>query len=271
MKSLLRQETYAQDWIKDFYTQAGIWWGKDPQAKGTNEERVKTIERLCGPGLKRILDLGAGPGRTVAALADQGHSVVGVELNPTDATYARELLKSPRKGEVTFLEADFYTVELEGLFDVVTCWQVFGLGSDADQRRLLRRISQEWLAPKGSVLLDVYNPAGPARDAGREWKLAPLSGVPGSVEMIERCQYDSIQGRWIDEWEPTAHREDALAQTLRCYTPADLLLLLEGTGLRLERVEIGGEAVDVKANQRMTTRDQFARDYHYLVQLVSNA
>lgn len=161
MKSLLQQTDYSQDWVKDFYTQAGIWWGRDPQATGTHTERVQCIERLCGPGPKRILDLGSGPGRTAAALADEGHAVVGVELNPTDANYARELLKTPRKGILTFLEADFYTVEIPGPFDVVTCWQAFGFGADADQRRLLQRIAQEWLAPEGSVLLDVFNPAKP--------------------------------------------------------------------------------------------------------------
>ncbi len=271
MKSLLKQENYSQDWVKDFYTQAGIWWGNDPQAAGTHDERVKVIERLCGPGTKRILDLGAGPGRTVAALADCGHRVVGVELNSTDAEYARELLKTPRKGSVTFLEADFYTVDLQGPFDVVTCWQVFGIGSDADQRRLLRRIAQEWLAPEGLVLLDVYNPAGPARDAGKEWRLSPLPGVPGSVEMIERCHYDPIQGRWTDEWQPTVNPENALAQTLRCYTPADLLLLLEGTGLCIKHVEINGEAVDVAANKRTASTSWFASDYNYLVQLSREA
>lgn len=267
MKSLLRQSDYSQDWVKDFYTQAGIWWGSDPQASGTHAERVRLVEKLCGPGPKRILDLGCGPGRTAAALADEGHAVVGVELNPTGANYARELLKTPRKGALTFLEADFYTVDVAGSFDVVTCWQIFGFGSDADQRRLLRRIAQEWLAADGSVLLDVYNPAGPARDHGKEWHLAPLKGVPGSVEMIERCYYDPVQGRWIDEWQPTACPENALAQTLRCYTPADLLLLLEGTGLRLDRVEIAAEVLDVQCNRRTLIKDAFKNDYNYLVQL----
>ncbi len=268
MKSLLRQENYSRDWVKDFYTQAGIWWGKDPQAPGTHKERLDTIERLCGQGPKRILDLGAGPGRTAAALAEAGHTVVAIELNPTDAAYARELLKTPRKGALTFLEADFYTVDLPGPFDVVTCWQVFGIGSDGDQRRLLRRIAHEWLAPQGSALLDIYNPAGPARDSGREWRLAPLPGVPGSVEMFERCHYDPIQGCWMDEWQPTANPENALAQALRCYTPADLLLLLEGTGLSLKTVEIAGETVNVTANRIAVSQSWFARDYNYLVQLV---
>lgn len=267
LKSLLKQETYVQDWVKDFYTQSGIWWGDDPQASGEHSACVNTIERLCKPGLKRILDLGAGPGRTAAALADSGHSVVGVELNPTDAGYARELQKVPRKGKLKFLEADFYSVELHGEFDVVTCWQVFGMGSDSDQRRLLKRIAQEWLVSDGTVILDVYNPAGPARDVGKETRLSPLAGVPGSVEMIERCHYNSVQGRWIDEWQPVANPENALAQTLRCYTPADLLLLLEGTGLRLQQAEISGQAVDVQANLITPSSEWFAKDYNYLALL----
>lgn len=267
MKSLLRQETYAQDWVKDFYTQTGIWWGRDPQAAGEHAARMQIIERLCKPAPRRILDLGAGPGRTAAALADEGYDVVGVELNPTDAGYARELLKVPRKGRLEFLEADFYTVSLQEQFDLVTCWQVFGLGSDADQRRLLQRIAREWLAPGGTVLLDVYHPAGPARDAGREWRLPPLAGVPGSVEMIERCHYDPVQGRWIDEWQPVENSENSLAQTLRCYTPADLLLLLEGTSLQLQYVEIAGQAVDVQANRITPSVQWFNSDYNYLAQL----
>jgi SAM-dependent methyltransferase len=217
------------------------------------------------------LDLGAGSGRTLAALADCGHSVVGVELNPTDAGYARELFKTPRKGPVTFLEADFYTVELQGPFDIVTCWQAFGIGSDADQRRLLRRIAREWLAPGGSAILDVYHPAGPIRDHGKEWRLDLLPGVPGSVEMIERCHYDPVHARWIDEWQPVANPESALAQTVRCYTPADLMLLLDGTCLRLKYVEMGGEAVDVAANTRIADKGLFTRDYNYIVQLVLDA
>jgi len=267
MKSLLKQQKYSQEWVKDFYSQAGIWWGEDPQEGGTHAERVNLIEKLCGPGVKRILDLGAGPGRTAAALADCGHNVVAVELNATDAHYARELLKTPRKGEVTFLEADFYRVDLQGQFDVVTCWQAFGIGSDADQRRLLRRIAEEWLAPQGSVLMDVYHPVGPVRDHGKEWRLDPLEGVPGSVEMIERCHYDPVQGRWIDEWQPVAHPETTLAQTLRCYTPADLLLLLEGSGLVVRWIEMDGKTVDVLANSVTISHTWFSKDYSYLVQL----
>lgn len=268
--SLLQQGRYSLDWVKDFYTQAGIWWGpavqeeEDPEA---HTKRAALVERLCGPGPHRILDLGAGPGRTAAALADRGHTVVAVELNPTDIRYAQELLPVPRPGTLTVLEADFFTVELEGRFDVVCGWQCFGIGSDADQRRLLRRIAREWLAPGGSVLLDVYSPLPAIRNAGAAVRLPPLPGVPDSVEMFNRCYFDPVHCRWIDEWQPTAAPEAALAQTLRCYTPADLLLLLEGSGLALHRVEVDGEAVDFATNAIVTT-GPLLEAWSYLVQLI---
>jgi SAM-dependent methyltransferase len=266
--SLFQRGEYTLDWVKDFYTQAAIWWGPDAQEPSVHPARADLVDRLCGPGAKRILDLGAGPGKSAAAMADRGHHVVMVELNPTDAVYARELVNVPRKGPLSFYEGDWFTVEVEGKFDVVCCWEAFGLGDDANQRRLLQRISRDWLARDGSVLMDVYDPAGPAHDTGKEVRLPPLKGVPGSVEMIERCYFDPVHSRWIDEWQPVAAPEKALAQSVRCYTPADFLLLLEGTGLALARIEVGGEPVDFASNRIMTSWP-LPNNYSYLAQLIA--
>jgi SAM-dependent methyltransferase len=266
--SLLQTGRYSNDWIKDFYDCAVTWWGADPQAEGVHAARAKTIERLCGAGTKTILELGAGPGATAATLADLGHRVVAIELSSRRAQLARELAQISRAGSLTILEADFYTVALNARFDVICVWETFGLGSDADQRRLLTRIAREWLAPGGSALVEVYNPIRPARDAGTSERLSPLKGVPGSVEMFERCHFDPVHCRWIDEWEPTAAPEHALAQALRCYTPADLLLLLEGTGLTLQHLEVDGEAIDARSD-KITTGGSLLQTWCYLVQLVA--
>jgi hypothetical protein len=164
------------------------------------------------------------------------------------------------------LEADFYTVRLSGRFDVVCYWDGFGLGSDADQRRLLERVGRDWLALGGCVLVDVFNPARFARHAGTEEILPPLKGVTGSVEMRHRCHYDPVQVRWIDEWQPVTAPDQALAQTVRCYSPADLILLLEGTGLKLVRVEVEGVPLDF-AGQHMITSGPLLEAYSYLAQL----
>lgn len=264
--SLFDLGVYSSKWIKDFYNQAGIWWGADPQAPSVHKTRVETVERLCGAGSKTILELGAGPGATAAALADAGHHVTAVELSPIRADFARELAKTPRKGSLTILEDDFYTVELKEHFDVVCCWETFGLGTDADQRRLLKRIAGEWLKPDGCVLMEVYSSVRPARDAGTERRLPPLNGVPGSVEMINRCHFDPFHSRWIDEWIPVKEPEKALAQTVRCYTPSDFLLLLEGTGLKMKYIEVEGQALNL-GNNAIAVSNPLMDAWCYLVQL----
>ena len=98
--SLFDSGTYSTHWVHGFYTQAGSWWGPDPHDDpAEHTARAKIVERLCGPSSLRILDLGAGSGRTAAALADRGHTVIGVELNPTDVGYAQSLLPIKRPGK----------------------------------------------------------------------------------------------------------------------------------------------------------------------------
>lgn len=266
--SLLKTVSYSNEWIKDFYTQASIWWGAEPHDSADEHiKRLAMIKRLCGERKLRILDLGCGSGSTAATFADAGHDVVGVELNPTDIGYAQKFLEDPHKGLLNILQGDFYTIQLEGCFDVVTWWEGFGLGSDGDQRCMLRRIVQEWLAPNGCALIDVYNPARPARYAGETFDWDALENVPGSVQMVQHCHYDVINNVWIDEWEPVETTEKALAQAIRCYSPADLILLLEGTGLAIERLEIDGQEIDFKA-QKIHLLKEWLDLWAYLVKLV---
>jgi hypothetical protein len=163
------------------------------------------------------------------------------------------------------LEADFYTAALDGRFDIVCYWDGFGVGTVADQRWVLQRIAPERLAPAGCVLLEVFSPIGPARNAGREELKRQVQGVPASVEMIRRSHFDPVQCRWIDEWQPVGGPSQARTQSIRCYTPADLLLLLEGTALTPVRLEVEGEPLDVTSPHTMqgSLRDA----YSYLVQL----
>jgi hypothetical protein len=191
--------------------------------------------------------------------------VVAVEL--TSAIRAtQELSQEGWKGSLIALEADFYTVKLDGRFDAICYWDGFGLGSDDDQRHLLQRIAREWLNPGGSILIDVFSPVRYARHAGESEILPPLKGVPGSVEMLHTCHFDPLLCRWIDEWQPTADPGKALAQTIRCYTPADFALLLRDTGLAVKRIEVDGKVVELKVNA-ITTSGPMMEAYSYLVQL----
>ncbi len=265
-KSLYSQGRYSLQWVHAFYEKTGVWWGADPQEDGTHTARVQIINRLARTEPLKILDLGTGPGATAAAMADAGHAVTAVEFAHSRAAFAQQLACKPRKGSLLVLEADFYTARLPGRFDLVTYWDGFGVGTDADQRRLLQRIARDWLEPNGMVLMDVFNPFKAALDSGSEALLDPLKGVEGSVKMVNRHYFDPESSRWIDEWQPFDHPEHTLAQTLRCYSPADLMLLLEGTGLKIKHIEVDGKTISFEENL-VKKGDSVLTDWSYLVQL----
>ena len=248
-------------WTKAFYNHE-IWGpsGVLPH----HRERAMQIERLCGLGKKRILELGAGSGGTAAALADLGHDVTALDIAPTRVANAKALAEEQRPGTLTVLEADFFTAEFAGKFDVVAYWNGFGIGSDSDQRRLLSRIASLWLAENGSLLLDVFHPASWLRVAGQKERVeTERAGM-----CIKHNNFDPIGGRFLDSWtsedDPTGR---TYTQSIRCYTPADLLLLLDGTGLAVKYAEVCGEPFSIQATDA-TIEGALGQAWDYLVQLV---
>jgi SAM-dependent methyltransferase len=157
----------AMDWIEPFYTKRSAWMGPTG-IFASHRVRAASIERYSGAGKKRILELGAGAGGTAAAMADLGHSVIAVELSPLRASFARELAQELRQGQLTIIEGDYYALDFPEPFDLISHWDSFGMGTDLDNRRLLQRMAEDWLAPEGCVLMDVFSPWWWIRQAGTE-------------------------------------------------------------------------------------------------------
>lgn len=220
------------DWVAPFYERQHSWLDEYRETRLNARHRAiaAAIPRLASPPPGRVLELGAGGGQVAAATADLGYDVTAVELVPAAADHARTFAAEPRAGQLTVVTGDFATVDLAGRFDVVTYWDGFGTGADADQRRLLRRVAA-WLRPEGRALIEVSVPWSWAALAGREQRFARAA---------RRYAFDPDGCRLVDTWWPLGDEAAAVSQTLRCYSPADLRLLLEGTGLRLRAVEPGG-------------------------------
>ncbi|WP_335987857.1 class I SAM-dependent methyltransferase [Glycomyces sp. MUSA5-2] len=234
------------EWAKDFYSRTGRWWGEAESAVGERDRaRVARFEAICGPGPHRVLELGCGYGNTAAAFAEAGHRVAAVELSDR-ADYA-EAHAARSGGRLEVVRGDFYDVAVAGPFDAVTYWNGFGIGTDADQRRLLRRIAG-WLAPEGNALVDVCNPLVWARWDGDTEALHPAPERGYRHELRQRMAYDPVAAVAVDSWWDAAEPERVITQRLRCYSPADLMLLLEGTGLVLKAIVAGGEALDLAAD-----------------------
>jgi SAM-dependent methyltransferase len=252
------------EWVEPFYSQGGRWWGPAEARIGADAvARADDLERLTGSEPKRILELGAGYGATAAVLAERGHEVVAVELSPVRAEYARRF--AAERPAMRTVEGDFYALDFGNEFDLVCYWNGFGVGTDADQRRLLRRISSEWLRPSGRALVTVFSPWFWAREAGRSWHRAAAPEHGYATDLTQARDFDPVRGRFVDRWWPTGAPDRAIAQNVRCYTPVDLLLLLEGTGLALERTEIGGEPIDPERPH--TTENRLWDVHEYLTVL----
>ncbi|PKO13073.1 MAG: class I SAM-dependent methyltransferase [Chloroflexi bacterium HGW-Chloroflexi-10] len=195
------------------------------------QKKLELLQDIAGIARKTGLELGAGGGQFAIAAAESGFVVTAVEQEAAFVEHARLAAKTSGVDGVSFLCADFYDLEFTQPFDLIWYWDGFGLGSDAGQRRLLKKMAS-WLKPNGLVLLDVFTPwywSGPAR--GRSWK----------VEQAMRLyDFDAQNNRLLDHWWQVDHPETKITQSIRCYSPADMLLLLEGSGLELFEVHPGG-------------------------------
>jgi SAM-dependent methyltransferase len=220
----------APSWVAPFFDVKGRAHGPSG-VLDHHVERARAIARFGGCGSGRVLELGAGAGGSAAATADLGHEVVAVELSPVRAAYAREVAADRPRLRVE--EADFMTwTAPDPSYDAVVLWNGFGVGADSDQRALLRRIAG-WVAADGVVLLDVFHPAGWLGAAGHD-EPDEETGVR------ERVTYDHVASRFVDAWWFDGPDAAPLSQSARCYAPADLALLVDGTGLVVEALEVDG-------------------------------
>ena len=234
-------------WVAEFYRLQSAWSGEsDRPVHPFDRERAAAIAERAprASGSLRVLELGAGDGRTAVATAELGHAVTTVELVADRVASARRLAAEADGsidaggGSLRILEGDFYALALDGPFDVVAYWDGFGIGEDDDQRRLLRRIAG-WLAPEGMALIDIYTPWYWAAAAGQE---------RAAGKARHRYAFDADGVRMRDTYWLEDQPDSAVTQSLRCYGPADLRLLLEGTGLSLADLRPGG-AWDDEAKQ----------------------
>jgi len=225
---------------KSFYREQFLWSKEhiDYDMEGLNTELVAELQGFVKKDAKTILELGGGNGQFAAAAALAGYDVTVIELVPECVAHIyllKEKYDIPDE-RLTIIQGDFYKVSLEKTFDLVVYFDGFGIGSDEDQRRLLKRVAS-WMTDDGEAYIDIYTP----------WYWAKAAGERMSFDKIERIyNFDARGCRMTDTWWLTGKEENKITQSLRCYSPADLQLLLEGISLELTHVEAGG-AMDYDA------------------------
>jgi SAM-dependent methyltransferase len=109
---------------------------------------ARLLDAMVPPGA-RILDAGCGTGRVGAALADRGHTVVGVDADPVLVEAARADHPGP-----TWLVADLAELDLPGdPFDAaVVAGNVMTFLAPGTEREVLRRLAAH-LRPDGVLVV----------------------------------------------------------------------------------------------------------------------
>jgi SAM-dependent methyltransferase len=149
----------GQLWWDDRYTSGQTGWDRPGHAL----QLERAVTRLDLP-LGRALDLGCGRGRNSRWLAEQGFSVVGVDISGVaiaDAQAAQGEL------DIEHHRVDALADAIPGApFDVVFDYGCFHVFDEDEHRATLARKVAEALAPGGLYIAIIGSTDGPPRQEG---------------------------------------------------------------------------------------------------------
>ncbi|HQF93630.1 MAG TPA: methyltransferase domain-containing protein [Microthrixaceae bacterium] len=211
----------ADHWFEDLADHMGPAYLRYSFTKGTGQEVAFLVEELgLEPGM-RVLDVGCGPGRHVNALAALGIETVGLDISQRFV----DVGASAGVDGATFVRGDARAMAFDEEFDaaISLCQGAFGLGGPPQS-------------------LDPFNLDNDAAVLAGIWRaLRP----GGRVALTAFSAY--FQVRWLEDHdrfdaatavnhEPTEVRDEAGKAVpadlwTTCYTPRELRLLVERTGL----------------------------------------
>ncbi len=203
--------------------------------------------RRCG---SPVLELACGTGRVLVALAQTGHTVVGVDNSPAMLTLARRKIAAlpPDVGaQVTLLEADMRHVPLAGRFAlvIVALSSFMHLATPDDQLRTLA-CARRCLAPDGLLLIDLPNPVPfLLTDSGRQLTLHRRLTDPSTGRTVIKFvssrfdharQLQEVTFIYDEIGEGGAVRRTVIPLTQRYSFRYELEWLLDKAGFVLEQV-----------------------------------
>ncbi|MFL5906588.1 MAG: class I SAM-dependent methyltransferase [Solirubrobacterales bacterium] len=175
----------------------------EPARRLLGRERVRLLGTL--PRGARVIEVGAGRGRLLAALRDRGHDAVGIE--PSRTASAMALAGGLPVEAATLEEADFPV----GKADLVVFWHVL---EHLDRPREALAKARGWVKGGGRLVVAAPNLASlQARIGGDRWfhqevpRHLTQFTVTGLKALLQRsgfqltnCSHVLIEQNWLGMW-----------------------------------------------------------------------
>ncbi len=211
---------------------------KDSPLLTQRQDLQPTIEfivtELALPAGARILDLCCGPGRYCIELAHRGFAVVGIDLNERYVALASQVAEQDGV-RAQFLAGDMREIPFVDHFDaVINVGTSFGFFADqADDQRAIHAVARA-LKPGGTFLLEMANRDYYLKNFQRkDWRTLKDSSV-----ITVRREFDYTRSRMNVTFERFGKGQvkEQWAHSWRAYTLAEIVAVLERSGLVLSRV-----------------------------------
>lgn len=222
------------------------WWALryeamaavDPSFAGSvdslAEAQVDFLERLLGlEEGDRVLDVGCGGGRHAVLLQERGYDVTGIDLSPRLLRIARQAWEERNGGRrgPTWMPGDMRWIPAAGPFDgAILMDHALGVfDDDADHLRTLASIIEQ-LRPDARVVVELLNPYYWAHH--NVIRHHPPGALGGEADVVRSYRFDAARGRIEDRvvaFGPGG-REELPTQSLRAWTPPELVALFKAAG-----------------------------------------
>ncbi|MED0989678.1 class I SAM-dependent methyltransferase [Bacillus nitratireducens] len=212
--------------VKEFYKKQFELSNYDINTENWLEQVAKEVQEQVGYPFQTMLELGAGNGGFARAMSKLHVRMTTVELVSELVSFAKEHSSS----DIAIHCGDFYQINFEEKFDVVSYLDGFGVGTDDEQLFLLKRI-KDWMKEDGCALIDIYQPL--------YWKMVSGQEMPLSSAM-RKYEYDNINERMLDHWWNPNQPYEIVTQSLRCYTVEEISDLCDEVNLNIVAIFPGG-------------------------------
>jgi SAM-dependent methyltransferase len=231
-------ERYADDEMAALYD---LRFGDDDHDLVMYEEFARRSELPA-------LELGIGSGRVALHLARRGLSVTGIDTSQPMLARLRAALDDAMSPRIRIVEADMRDFDLSGeRFGLVYCAAgTFQYLLTAEEQIATLRGAAQHLAPGGLYVMELRAPWAVDWDSDGSplelrWSHRDDAGGGSITEMVARraapsCQTMTVTYLYDFVAADGAVRRRTIEKTMRYIWPAEVPLLLDRAGLRLDRL-----------------------------------